>query len=615
MFSASTEEGFLMSRRLQRIAAAGVLLATVVLTAPMMATAGSVTPGTPVRMNHVVTTGQPPAAQFHGSTRGDGWGLAVTSEYVYNIFHHQKHFTVDCHVTATAAECPNYPSLVTDGLQGFSTPMDESLWAIPTEHRLYAFAYQYSTKSAGVVCVKTNEPLAPYCGFTQLSQINQAGYASGYSLISNAVTIGKRHYAWNGIVGANTASNNTLMCFDDVTRAACADQPYRVPTGSTSLVRPNRAIAQLLGVAGRVIVTSTGLDRIEKVGCFDTATKAECVGQWPIHLPPGARPVSSVPLPLLDAQGFGIGACFEGPEMPCVDLLGAAVDTPPGLATNVNTATVQDFNGEPTVVGSRVYVALSNFRNFDDNRIACYDFATESGCPHFPFRPVNLQLIYTTNQDPQVPSCIWLNSDGGMSQIQNFDAYTTQNCGLHTQRILVSGYVEPETECEATSFQSLTITSPSPTAYQGGTVTFENGSGTSILGVAPQAIDSNGHVDLSGLGLENHPRFVQFSISLPGAQHVPITMTLDWTANYHPECAMRSQVVTEIPTTTTSSPETTTTVESTTTSTVDVSTTTTPSGGLAHTGSDRSSMLVAGVALIGGGLLLEAVARRRRLRR
>jgi hypothetical protein len=61
-------------------------------------------------------------------------------------------------------------------------------------------------------------------------------------------------------------------------------------------------------------------------------------------------------------------------------------------------------------------------------------------------------------------------------------------------------------------------------------VTFENGNGDPISGVAPQAIDENGEVDLSTLGLQHHPRFVQFSISLPGAQHQPITMSLEWTA-------------------------------------------------------------------------------------
>ena len=601
-----------MPRSLNRIAAASLVVAVVSFTAPLMASAGSINAGAPVRMSHNFTTGQPPAALFRGNTKGDGWGLAVTSDYVYNVFHHQTHFTVDGHLTATAAECPNYPSLVTDGVGGFSTPMDATLWTLPAEHRLYSYAYQFSTKSAGVVCMKTDEPLTPYCGFTKLSADNQAGYATGYSLISNSVTIGKRHYAINGVPGANTGTRNALMCFDDVTKAACADQPYRVDLGSTSLVRPHRAVSQLTGVAGRVIILSTGLDRIEKAGCFDSATLTDCTGQWPIHLPAGSLINASPALPKLDAQGFGIGVCFEGMTMPCVDLNGEHVTTPPGLATAINPRTLEDFNGEPSVVGPRVYVAIANYSRLTDNKVACYDYATENICPHFPFRPANLSLIYTTNQDPQVPSCIWLNADGGASQIQNFDAYTTQNCGKHAQRILVSGYVEPEAECEATSYQSLTISSPVPGAYSNGVVTFENGSGNPIVGVAPQVIDGNGQVDLSGLGLENHPRFVQFSVSLPGAQHLPITMSLEWSANYHPECAMRSQVVTEIPTTTTTEPTTTTSDPSTTTSLPDT-TTTVPAGGLPRTGSNATQTVLLAAVLIAAGLLLEGLARRRRL--
>jgi hypothetical protein len=606
-----------MSRRFHRMSAAAVMLTLVSFTAPLMASAGSISTGTPVRISHAFVTGQPPASQFRGSTKGDGWGLAVTSDHVYNLFHHQTHFTVDCHLTATAQECPNYPSVVNDGQQGFSSPMDASLWVVPAEHRLYAYAYQYSTKSAGVVCMKTDQPLTPYCGFTRLSEINQAGYAPNYSVISNTVTVGKRHYAWNGVSGANTASRNTLMCFDEVTHAPCLNQPYRVPTGSTSLVRPLRNVAQLLHIGNNIIVTSTGLDRVEKAGCFDVVTQSECEGLWPIDLPEGSKPVSSVPLPLLDAQGSGIGVCFQGPTMPCVDLDGAVVPTPRGLASSIDPRVVEDFNGEPSVVGSRVYVAIGNIHNVNDNKVACYDFATASTCPHFPLRPSNLRLLYTTNQDPQVPSCIWLNADGGSSQIQNFDAYTTQNCGLHAQRVLVSGFIEPINACEALTYQKLTISSPVPSAYSNGTVTFENGNGNSIAGVAPQAIDENGEVDLSTLGLQNHPRFVQFSISLPGAQHQPIAMSLEWTAAYHPECVMRSQVVTEIPTTSTTSTtepsSTTSTTELSTTTSIPVTSTTVPSGGLPRTGSNVTRTLLVAGSLIAFGLILEGMSRRRRL--
>ena len=602
-----------MSRQLHRFAVAGALLTLLSFAIPLMASAGSISPGTPVQISHAFVTGQPPASQFRGSTKGDGWGLAVTSDHVYNLFHHQTHFTVDCHLTATAAECAHYPSVVSDGQKGFSSPMDASLWTVPTEHRLYAFAYQHATKSAGVVCMKTDQPLTPYCGFTRLSENNQAGYGSGYSLISNTVTIGKRHYAWNGIAAENTASRNTLMCYDEATHAACTNQPYRVPTGSTSLIRPHRNVAQLLSAGNQVIVTSTGLDRVEKAGCFDVVTQTECEGIWPIHLPEGARPVSSVPLPLLDDQGARIGVCFEGPTMPCVDLTGHDVATPPGLATSINPAVVEDFNGEPSVVGSRVYVAVGNINNYGDNKVACYDFATESTCPHFPFRPSGLRLIYTTNQDPQVPSCIWLNSDGGTSQIQNFDAYTTKNCGLHTQRVLVSGFIEPLAECDAVSYQKLTINSPAPSAYSNGTVTFENGSGNPISGVAPQPIDSNGEVDLSSLGLQNHPRFVQFSISIPGAQHLPISMSLEWTAAYHPECALRNQVVTVIPTTSTTEPSTTTsTIDPSTTTSLPATSTTVPSGELPRTGGNASQAVLLAASLIALGMVLAGMGRRRR---
>ena len=80
------------------------------------------------------------------------------------------------------------------------------------------------------------------------------------------------------------------------------------------------------------------------------------------------------------------------------------------------------WNGPSLTIGARVYVPTGSFSGNDE--VTCYDFSLQANCANFPKKFTTLELLYTVNPDPQRPTCIWVNSDGGVDQIQNFDAYT-----------------------------------------------------------------------------------------------------------------------------------------------------------------------------------------------
>ena len=100
--------------------------------------------------------------------------------------------------------------------------------------------------------------------------------------------------------------------------------------------------------------------------------------------------------------------------------------------------------------------------------------------PGFPKAFSNLGLLYTVNPDPQRPSCIWVNSDDGTQQIQNFDAYTGGPCGEGPVRVLAAGIVAPSEQCIPANYTSLQVTVPARSSYTSGSVQFEDFDGNPI---------------------------------------------------------------------------------------------------------------------------------------
>ena len=207
------------------------------------------------------------------------------------------------------------------------------------------------------------------------------------------------------------------------------------------------------------------------------------------------------------------------------------------------------------MVGPRVYVPQW------DNDVACFDFSAGTSCSGYPKYFNNLDLLYTVNADPQRPTCIWVNSDNGSDQIQNFDAFGGSGCGEGPIRVLASQFIVPSPACAPASYQSLQINDPAASTYDtsgapnGSNITFEDADGNPIAGVPTQYLDSTGTVSLVGLNLSGPLGLPQFLISLvnPTTPITSVTVTLTWTATYNPACNPSGGGPTPTPVTTTTS--------------------------------------------------------------
>jgi len=191
------------------------------------------------------------------------------------------------------------------------------------------------------------------------------------------------------------------------------------------------------------------------------------------------------------------------------------------------------WNGPAFVLGPRVYLPERN-----TGQVLCFDYSADATCANFPIRPSNLGGLYTVNPDPQRPTCIWINSDDGTEQIQNFDAYSGGGCGQGPIRVLASSLVVPNPICVPTSYTSLQVLSPPPGTYTNGTVSFQDSDGNVITGTATETLDATGAVALSSLNLNTGVGLPQFLITLnaPSATPSSVAVKLTWTGTSNPEC-------------------------------------------------------------------------------
>ena len=182
-------------------------------------------------------------------------------------------------------------------------------------------------------------------------------------------------------------------------------------------------------------------------------------------------------------------------------------------------------------IGPRVYI-----NNGNANSVECFDFSKNASCANFPHATAGADFTYTVNADPQRPSCIWVNADGGISQIQNFDAYSGGPCGAGSLRVLSSAIVVPLVECQPANFTSLTVESPSPSTYGGGTVQFLDNDGLPIAGIPQEALAA-GAIDLTPFNLTTKTALPQFLITLNHPGNVSsVTVKLVWTGANAPAC-------------------------------------------------------------------------------
>ena len=84
----------------------------------------------------------PPASNFQGSAGGDGWGVALSSTQVFNVFHHDTQLRVACHNQTDASNCWSTESeTITDGSgNNFASSGQPGLYLDQTTGKLYVYA-------------------------------------------------------------------------------------------------------------------------------------------------------------------------------------------------------------------------------------------------------------------------------------------------------------------------------------------------------------------------------------------------------------------------------------------------------------------------------------------
>ena len=515
---------------------------TLAAAAATTASAGaSVAPNT-VTYSATVTIPTPPASNFAASGGGDGWGLAFTSEDVYNVYHHQEFLGVACHNQITSDACyspvtitdPNVPA---NDDNSFYTEAQPGVTVDPATQHLYVFAELPYNNSAGVVCIDTTQSPAAFCGYTQLTAAGDSPPSDGISSVSDPVLVGEDWYAFNSVDGTATGTEDQLLCFNIPADAPCASQPYSVAYGGgdvTSISFPGPSIAYI----GGQILIPMNLSGGETIACFNPTNNTACGGNWPISTTSIDYPAGEngedggAPFPLLNAAGTTIGFCIPNTNDPCFNLAGTSVTTPTGMAAAIEPN--ESWDGTAVVIGARVYVPDSSGLG---DVVACYDYSVDAQCANFPHPLPNLSLLYTVTQDPQRPTCLWVNSDGIESgQIQNFDAYTGGACGTGAIRVLASSIVVPQSQCIPANYTGLQVLAPAPGTYTDGTVQFEDFDGNPIPSIPTQTLDPTGSVNLTPLNLSTMSALPQFLITLPGATASEVQVKLTWVGTYSAAC-------------------------------------------------------------------------------
>jgi hypothetical protein len=552
----------------------------------------------------------PPASNFHGSGGGDGWAVAMTPTAVYNVFHHQYYIGVGCHLQSNAEPCEGWPKSVTESGTGigFHTAAQPGLYLDQKTGKLYVYATREGDETAGVVCIDTKSTEAdPFCGFAELTDDGESPFTS-YDSISGAsapMLIGSHWYSFNFVQSTQTGQKNTLMCFDVATDTPCAGEPYTVDIGagevSTDSWPPTGETAAIDGKA--IIPLNIGGSSV--LACFDDATQSSCGGKWPIKLSFPYTSDYGAPYPLMDATGKTIGLCLPTGTDQCFNLEGEEVATPANMSAAIDESS--GWDGPSFVLGPRVYTPNGNFEQVD-----CYDYATEESCPNFPKSLPNLGLLYTVNADPQRPTCIWVNSDDGSEQIQNFDAYTGGACGEGTIRVLASQFVVPQPQCTPANYVSLQVLRPEPSTYTTGTVAFDDGDGNPIAGLSPITLDGTGTAALGGLPLNTPTGLPQFLFTLEGEAGPvgEVEVKLTWEGNYEATCAEEGRATApetkvETKVETKEEPKATTTTTTTTTTPTPAPKGEVASFGAAHLASSAPACVASNgyVASVGGSLI------------
>lgn len=446
-----------------------------------------------------------PSSTFSGSTGGDGWDVFFYDDFVFNIFHHNGGAIVlDCHLRSTGARCTGG---YTATFNGYQTANRSGGWVDSITGKLYAFTMQSSTGRPGVLCVDVNS--APTsCGFTPLSTDTTV---TDYGYLSNAEFVGRR------IFGVETSGTGSLLCFDAALGTQCPNSPIALDGATDS----NQTYP--LSFGDKIMVKTAS-----RMYCYDANTLAACAGTWPATI---SAANTTPAAPHTDANGALDGVCHESG---CLDLTGAttAWTSPWSLGAGSFAWPVGSGFFSGALTQGRFY-----FVSTDELRVDCFDYATNARCANFPTAAFNWSFygIYATRVDPNNPSCIWINSDGG--QIRVFDAFSGQpGCSANPVITLQPSSFAPRFTCTTPNsideWRVLELTSLAGAGTPGTiALTVRDALGATVAGWVNRPIVLGEPLDMTGLDVTlsgSRPTFNFAFGNITGGSITSATIALDY---------------------------------------------------------------------------------------
>jgi len=461
----------------------------------------------------------------------------------------------------------------------------------------------------GVVCIDLNAYVSstnPGCSttggpstWTPLGNLNDvSSFATSYFGtptygLDNMVVSNGRLWIFNPVSHAGQpdgTSVNQILCFDPQTASACPvakpefglaahnvsyyssyganelalshdeyGTPFFTPEPATDMVTTdNRLYVTMDAIWTSPFGTAFRYTAIACVDVSDASNPVNCSGYWPVKISGQSEYHASIPpIPYLSSTGTVEGICFDrtGTGWECFHSDGTAVEGFEFDASLLNTPLAQPnadgkgsgYSPAPLVIGSKVFVSQLQ----GGSQVACFDFATQASCAlgasgSYPKVFADITAPYGINEDPQIPGCIWLNSDGGSTRatiptVINFDSRTGGSCTYEGSLATVD-FITTRSGCEATSVSAFTITSNATNHLRTASVSVSDSNGTSL---GSTSFKVGGSTDLTSGSAAPSADFTDLNPSIQGTSNLSfhvhlatttssnlstVTVHLEWTA-------------------------------------------------------------------------------------
>jgi len=367
------------------------------------------------------TTASIPASVFSANSGGDGWGVTLLDNYVFNIYHHNGYVGLDCHLKYDSSSCYTDGQAkqinAGDGID-YMTGARSNPVADALAGKLYLATAPTSGPDAykmGILCINVRNASSPsFCGFTALSDLGQT-------------------YSWGSLTQLTKAGSKYFQVEPDAGRILCFDSAKNAACDQNMVSFPNNGDwgARLLAIGNSLYVSSYGA-----VSCLKVSDLSPCSGSnWPVSQNDGYGIWEAFMLQHESTSGVIDGICTW---FGCFDLNGNNLNVVNPMQAVGNYGTMWQ---DGVVVNHRMYLPF-----FDS--IACFDFSTEATCDGFS--STGFSTLYQITDDPENAACLWYNSDPGI--LGNIDGYTgAAGCGANPVITLQPSQFAPRYSCSSNS--------------------------------------------------------------------------------------------------------------------------------------------------------------------